>query len=143
MKVVLDTSAIVEIERKNQLMIDIIKKLISKNADLSISIVTLSEILTGCYLMEDHEKASAEARRILSQFLWIDMDSRIADTTAKFASHLIRKGKMIEYPDIVISATLDCTHGDYLLTLNKKHFENIPEIRGKVLVPKELSRIIE
>ena len=49
---------------------------------------------------------------------------------------------MIDYQDIVISATLDSVHGDYILTLNKKHFENIPEIKGKALGPKELSGII-
>ena len=138
MKVVIDTSIIVEIERKNKLVVEFIKDLINKNADLSISIVTLSEILTGCYLREDYEKASAEAKRVLSQFLWIDMDSKIAEKTAKFLAYLIKKGKIIEYPDIVIAATFDIIKGNYLLTLNKTHFESIPELKGNVFTPKEL-----
>lgn len=138
MKVLLDTSAIVEIDRKNKLMIDIIKELISKNVDLYVSIETVSEILTGCYLREDFEKASAEAKRVLSQFLWIDIDSKIAERTAQFMAYLIKKGKIIEYPDVVIAATFDVISGDYILTLNKSHFESIPEIKGKVVNVREL-----
>ena len=138
MKVVADTSAVVEIERKNKLVIELIKGLINKNADLGISIVTLSEVLTGCYLREDYEKASSEAKRILSQFLWIDVDSKIADKTAKFMAYLIKKGKIVEYPDAVIAATFNVINGDYLLTLNKSHFEIIPELKGKVFTPVEL-----
>lgn len=141
MKVLADTSAIVEIERKDELMIELIKTLVNKNTDLYISIVTLSEILTGCYLREDYEKASSEAKRVLSQFLWIDVDSKIAEKTAQFLSHLIKKGKVIEYPDIVIAATFSIINGDYLLTLNKSHFEFIPELKGKVLTPKEMKLI--
>ena len=143
MKIVADTTVIVEIERKNKLVIDLVKALINKNADLSISIVTLSEILTGCYLRDDYEKASNEAKRVLSQFLWFDMNSNIAEKTAEFMAYLIKKGRVIEFPDIVIAATFDIIDGDYLLTLNKSHFENIPELKGKVFTPKELKEKIK
>lgn len=142
MKVVFDTSAVVEIERKNKLVIELVKGLMDKNADLSISIVTLSEILTGCYMRDDYEKASAEAKRVLSQFLWIDMDSKIAEKTAKFMSHLIKKGKIVDYPDAIIAATFDSINGNYILTLNKRHFESIPEIKDKAFTPEELKEKI-
>ena len=93
MKITIDTSIIVEIDRKNELAINVIKNLIKKDSELNLSIVTVSEILTGCYLREDAEKAELEAKRILSQFLWIDLDSKIAERTAKFLSFLIKKGK--------------------------------------------------
>ena len=142
MKVLLDTSAIVEIDRKNKLMIDVVKELVNKNADLYLSIVTISEILTGCYLREDSEKTSSEAKRILSQFIWVDMDSKIAEKSAKFMAYLIKKGKMIEYPDVVIAATFDVISGDYILTLNRSHFESILEMKGKVVNSKELKAIL-
>ena len=142
MKVLLDTSAIVEIDRKNKLMIDVVKELVNKNADLYLSIVTISEILAGCYLSEDSEKTSSEAKRILSQFIWVDMDSKIAEKSAKFMAYLIKKGKMIEYPDVVIAATFDVISGDYILTLNRSHFESILEMKGKVVNSKELKAIM-
>ena len=138
MKILFDTSVIVEIDRKNKPVLALVKNLISKNADLYISIVTLSEILTGCYLREDYEKSMAEAKRILSQFQWKEVDSNIAEKTAKFMSQLIKKGKPIEYPDVVIAATFDIIEGDKLLTLNKEHFNFISELKGGVFSPDEL-----
>ena len=138
MKIVLDTSAIVEIERKNKLMIELVKALVAGNSDLSISMVTLSEILTGCHLKGEYEKSSEEAKRVLSQFLWIEVDSAIAEKTAEFLALLIKAGKIIEFPDVVIAATFDIINADYLLTLNKSHFENIQKLKGKVFTPKEL-----
>lgn len=142
MKILFDTSAIVEIERKNKLIIELIKSLINKNADLYISVITLSEILTGCYLREDYENASLEAKRVLSQFIWIDVDSKIAEKNARFLANLIKNGKIIEYQDVVIAATFNIIKGDYILTSNKKHFEFIPEIKDKVFTPKEFTEKI-
>lgn len=143
MKILLDTSVIVEIDRKNKLMIELIKGLIDKNADISISTVTLSEILTGCYLREDYENALSEAKRVLSQFLWIVLDSDIAEMTGRFMAYLIKKGKRTEYQDAVIAATFNKIDGNYLLTLNKSHFDLLPELRGKVFTPKELMTILK
>lgn len=142
MKILFDTSAIVEVERKNKLIIELIKSLINKNADLYISVITLSEILTGCYLREDYERASLEAKRVLSQFIWIDMDSNIAEKTAKFMAYLIKNGKIIEYQDVAIAAAFNIIKGDCILTLNKKHFEFITELKDKVFTPKELTEKI-
>jgi predicted nucleic acid-binding protein len=141
-KIFFDTSAIVELERKNKLIIDLIKRLINKNADLYISVITLSEILTGCYLRDDCERASLEAKRVLSQFIWMDVDSKIAEKTAEFLAHLIKNGKIIEYQDIVIGAAFNIVRGDCILTLNKKHFDFIAELKGKVFTPKELAEKI-
>ena len=142
MKILFDTSAIVEIEKKNKLIIELVKSLINKNADLYISVVTLSEILTGCYLREDCERASLEAKRVLSQFIWVDLDSRIAEKTAKFLANLIKNGKIIEYQDVAIGATFNMIKGDCILTLNKKHFEFIADLKDKVFTPKELTEKI-
>lgn len=138
MKVLFDTSIIVEIDRKNKSAIDIVKSLIDKDADLFISTVTLSEILTGCHLRDNYENASMEAKRILSQFLWMDFDSQIAEKTAEFMAFLIKKGKTIEYQDVAIAATFDSINGDFLLTLNKPNFENIASLKGRVFTLNEL-----
>ena len=141
MKIVLDTSVIVEIDRKNDEVIKIIKRLIDNNHDILISVVTISEIFAGSYLRNDFKKAVDEARRILGQFIWIDMDAKIAEKTAQYLAYLITEGKVIEYPDVAIAATFKATDSDYLLTLNKSHFESIPDIKGKVYEPKDFKKI--
>lgn len=143
MKVLLDTSAIVEIDRKNEDVIGIIKRLIDRDHDIVVSAVTISEILTGSYLRKDFKKAVEEAKRILGQFIWIELDAEVAEKTAQYLAYLIVEGSIIEYQDVAIAATFKITDADYLLTLNKSHFERIPELKGKVYEPKEFGKILK
>ncbi len=142
MKIVLDTSVIVEIDRKNEEVIRLIKKIIDLDHNILISTITISEILTGSYLRKDFKKSVSEAKRILGQFLWIELNSEIAEKTAQYLAYLITSGKIIEYQDVAIAATFKVTNSDYVLTLNKPHFESIPELRGKTYEPKEFAKII-
>jgi predicted nucleic acid-binding protein len=142
MKIVFDTSVIVEIDRKNREVIDIVKKLIEGNHTLMISTVTVSEILTGSYLRRDFRRSVTEAKRILGQFLWIDLDSAVAEKTGQYISHLIVEGSSIEYQDTVIAATFKITDANYLVTLNKKHFDIIPDLKGKVFTPAEFRKVL-
>ena len=140
MKIILDTSAIVEIDRKNEEVIKLIKSLIDEDCNILISIVTVSEILTGSYLTRDFKKSLSEAKRILGQFIWIELNAEIAEKTAQYMAYLISNGKPVEYPDVVIAATFKIMQADYLLTLNKAHFQLIPEIKDKVYEPKEFAK---
>jgi len=140
MKVVLDTSVVVEIDRKDERTIKIIKELIENNHDIIISTVVVSEILTGSYLRKDFKKSVMEAKRILGQFLWVGLDEKIAEKTAQYLAYLISEGKPIEYQDVVIAATFKSTDSDCLITLNKAHFELIPDLKGKVYAPKEFAK---
>lgn len=143
MRIVLDTSVIVEIDRKNEDIIRIIKKLIENDHSILVSTITISEILTGSYLRKDFKRAVSEAKRILGQFLWIDLDAEIAEKTAQYLAYLITEGKIIEYQDIAIAATFKITDSDYLLTLNKSHFQAIPELKNKIFEPREFAKIIK
>lgn len=141
MKIILDTSAIVEIDRKNEEVIKLIKSLIDEDCNIMVSTVTVSEILTGSYLTRDFKKSLSEAKRILGQFIWIELNAEIAEKTAQYMAYLISNGKTIEYPDVVIAATFKIMQADYLLTLNKAHFQSIPELKDKVYEPKEFARV--
>ncbi|MEK6887374.1 MAG: type II toxin-antitoxin system VapC family toxin [Candidatus Aenigmatarchaeota archaeon] len=143
MRIVLDTTIVVEIDRKNEDTINLIKKLIAKDHIIIISTATVSEILTGSYLRKDFSKAVLTAKQIMGQFLWTDLDSSVAEKTAQYMAYLITEGKIIEYPDAVIAASFKIEDADYLLTLNKSHFENLPDLKGKVHTPKEFAKIMK
>jgi predicted nucleic acid-binding protein len=143
MRVLLDTSIIVEIDRHNEIILNLLKKLAEKDIEVVISSVTISEILTGSYLMKDFKKSVLEAKKILSQFLWFDLDGEIAEKTAQLLSYLILEGKPIEYQDVVIAATFFVSHSDYLLTLNKDHFKVFPDIKDKTFTPEEFNENIK
>lgn len=143
MRIVLDTTIVVEIERKNEDTINLIKKLITKDCIIIISTAAISEILAGAYLRKDFSKAALTAKQIMGQFLWTDLDSSVAEKTAQYMAYLIAEGKIIEYPDIVIAATCKIEDADYLLTLNKSHFENLPDLKGEIYTPKEFAKFVK
>lgn len=142
MNILLDTSVIVEIDRRNDDVIKLIKKLIEKDHKIFISTVTVSEILAGSYLKKDFEKAVLEAKRILGQFLWVDLDGKIAEKTGQYISYLLSEDRSIGYPDTAIAASCFIADCNYLLTLNKKDFIVFPELKTRVYEPKEFIKIL-
>ncbi len=134
--VLVDTSIIVDVDRGRQDVIDLCKQLTSTNSAF-ISTVSVSEILTGSYLRKDYKVAVKKAEKVLSQFRWVSLNGEAAKLVAELNAYLISKGQPIEYQDVAIAASflLECC--DVLLTENKDHFERLPNLKGKVMTPKE------
>lgn len=57
-------------------------------------------------------------------------------------AYLISMGQPIEYQDVAIAASFLLEFCDVLLTENKEHFERLPNLKGKVMTPKEFCRKI-
>ena len=142
MKICFDSTILIEIARKRQESIDLTKNLMENSHEIIISAVTVSEILAGVHRRENHEKAEQEAKTVLSQFDWISLNGEIAKKTGKLMAYLYQNGMIIEYQDVAIAATAIETNSDYLITLNKKHFERLPELKGKVFTPPEFTKKI-
>ena len=137
MKVLVDTSVIVDIDRGKQEVIEVCRKLTS-DREAYVSAVTVSEILTGSYLREDYRKSVAKAKRVLGQFSWVSLDGQVAEKIAQLSSYLISRGQPVEYQDQAIAASCLVIECDFLLTNNKEHFKRIPALKNKVLTPLEL-----
>lgn len=137
MKVVCDTSILVEIDRHSASVVALLQQLAEKQEELIISTVTVTEILTGAYLRRDAQAAVPKARDVLNQFSWRDIDGQLADAAAKLNAFLIGEGKMIEFPDILIAATALVERADALLTLNRKDFLVFPNLKDMVRTPAE------
>ncbi len=135
-KIFVDTSIIVDVDRGKQEVIDLCKRLTSTNSAF-ISTVSVSEILTGSYLRKDYKTAIKKAEKVLSQFRWVPLNGEVAKLVAQLNAYLISKGQPIEYQDVAIAACflLECC--DVLLTENKEHFERLPNLKNKVMTPKE------
>ena len=136
LSVFIDTSIIVDVDRGKEDVIELCKRLTSTNSAF-INTVSVSEILTGSYLRKDYKAAVKKAERVLSQFQWVTLNGEIAKLIAQLNAYLISKGQPIEYQDVAIAASflLECC--DVLLTENKDHFERLPNLKGKVMTPKE------
>jgi predicted nucleic acid-binding protein len=134
--VFVDTSIIVDVDRGKQDVIELCKKLTSTNSAF-ISTLSVSEILTGSYLRKDYKTAIKKAEKVLGQFCWVPLNGEAAKLVAELNAYLISKGQPIEYQDVAIAASFLIESCDLLLTENKEHFERLPNLKGKVMTPKE------
>jgi len=130
MKVVFDTSVLVDIERKNEDSLLLIEKLMDQNAELCISSVSIAELYVGAY-MQGSKEIRIDMRKFLSAFVWIEMDHAIAEETGKLIANRLEAGKPVDFQDNVILATCIQQKADYLLTENLKHFRS-KEMETKV-----------
>ena len=136
----LDSTVLIDIERKNKDALDLVKGMLANNEELIISAVTVSEVLTGVYYIGKRESL-LDARTVLAQFSTVPLDAEVADKTAQFVAFLLKNGSPVDFKDVAIAATFTVTKSDFLLTQNKKHFEVIPEIGSKARTISEFKKI--
>lgn len=142
MRILLDTSILVEIDRHNEEVIQLLQNLVARGDELIISTITVAEILTGSSLRRDAKIAILKAKEVLNQCTWKEVDGATAEITAQLYSSLFleKKEKHIEYPDVLIAATFFSAHCDVLLTLNMKDFTLLQNIKEKVYTPESFKK---
>ena len=138
MRLAIDTSVLIEVDRNNTDVIELMKKITTQH-DVFISVITVSEILTGAYLRKDLETAINKAKMIMGQMNWIDVDPLIAEKAGEINAYLIINGKVIDFQDVLIAATSIILKCNFIITKNKNHFERIPALKDRVLTPTELN----
>lgn len=140
MRILLDSTFLIDIERQNEEAVALVESLIANNEELMISTVTTAEILTGAYFLGSRENLS-EAKTLLSQFSSVPLDEWVADKIAQYLAFLLKNGNPIDFKDVAIAATFAATKSDFLITQNKKHFEILPEIGSKARTISEFRKI--
>jgi predicted nucleic acid-binding protein len=143
MKILFDTSFLVEIDRKNSRAIALAKKLVEKGAELYISTVTVSEIIAGAYLRQDFKKAIQNARLALAQFDWQEVDAAIAFKTGELLAYQLSHGRTVDYQDTVIAATAIELNASFVVSQNERHFTVFPKLEGKVLTVEQANQKIK
>ncbi len=142
MKVLLDTTVLVDLERKDDETLGLVKKLVSENVPMLISAITISEILAGAYITKNSEQSVRMAKDMLSEFSFVDVNGQVAETAAKVLAYRREVAKPIAYTDAAIIASFVVSNSDFLLTSNKKDFD-FPALGGKVYAPKEFLRALK
>ena len=140
MKIFIDTSIVVDIERGKEETAGLLERLLKEDNSILISSVVASEIFTGTYLRTDYKKATKKAKELFTCFRIIPLDMEIAEIIGKLNAYLIANGIPIEYQDVAIAATFIREKGDWLLTENKKHFDIIPGVEEAAITPAELKK---
>ena len=135
MKISLDTSAIVEIERGRADL----RKFLRYN--VFVSSVVATEIFTGTFLRRDWKKATSKAKKLFSLFEVVPLDLKIAEVAGKINARLISEGLQIDFQDVVIASTFIVKKGDLLITNNVNHFKRIEEVADKVVSVQEFMEL--
>jgi len=98
----------------------------------AISVVTVHEYLRGIfYLYVDTPKLLDKLKRAeaeLRAFEIIPYTYEVAYKAAEVDAMLVKKGRVLSFPDVAIAATA-LHHNLILVTRNVKHFQDIPGLK--------------
>jgi len=120
---VIDTNIFIEYLRAKDKTLTKLYQL-SVNTELFISSISLYELYMGATTV-DKEK---HINTLTEGFTVLPFTNQVAIKSAKIYQQLKAKNQMIEFRDIFIAAT--CIINDLpIVTLNKKHFDRIAELR--------------
>ncbi|MBI5854163.1 MAG: PIN domain-containing protein [Nitrospirae bacterium] len=133
MGIVLDTSVLIEWERK----IGALEDYATTHPDepLGLSVITAAELLHGVHRADNAArrlKRSAFVEQAISSFPVYDVDLAVARLYAELWATLDCTGTRIGAHDLIIGATA-ISRGDKVLTLNRRDFGKIPGLSFKVL----------
>ena len=137
MKLAFDTSVIIDIDQGREETQKLMKNLVRKDHEIYISSVVVAEVLAGAY----RKDAVEEAKKVLGQFQWLDVNGQTADRAGKIMSELLEDGERIEFQDTVIAASAQQVDADLLVTRNTDHFERI-DFKTEISNPEKLGKRI-
>lgn len=121
MKVVVDSSIIIDYLRGGKKWDDFIES-VERDTQLFLPTVVIFELFSG--------SSTRNGRKLQEMIVFIHEFQRIdlSESIAKFAGELFRDAKIkIQAADYIIAASA-LNIGATVLTLNKKHFQQIPHL---------------
>jgi|SRR3989344_6351533 len=123
--VILDTNIIIDHLRsggdKSSLLETVIKRYVDEV--FCLSVISVQELYQGKGSKKENEDKRMETAMEVYQLMPYTYE------VAKIAGQIVRDNKeLISFPDAAIAATA-MVNGAQLLTLNKKHFEGIKELK--------------
>lgn len=122
MNYIFDTSIIIDALRQNQKAREVFKKFDNNDDYLFVSSVVGFELFSG--KSSKDKKQIDRMNKLMAYFTKVDLTWKIS----KLAGEIYRdKVKDLEVPDYIIAATA-MEIGAQVVTLNKKHFSQIPNL---------------
>ena len=97
-------------------------------AKIAVSYISIGEIYEVAFNYANPQAHLLSFREFLAPFKRLTLNEPIMETFAQVRAHLRRRGEIISDFDMLIGATA-LHYNLIVLTLNKKHFERIPDIQ--------------
>jgi len=124
-KILLDTNAIIALQRQNQAVIAVIEQA----TDVFIPIITVGELMFGAYKSQRATENRNAVRDFIAGRVILYIDVATTDMYGLIKNDLRRKGRPIPENDLWI-ASLALQHGLVLIT-DDSHFDAIDSLSTK------------
>ena len=124
MRIVLDTSVLIDHLRGLQKAETALIDAAERGDELWGSVLTRTEILAGV-----RQREEPATQQLLDAIEWQDVNQEIADRAGELARRFLRSHRTIDTVDFVIAATAQQL-GAQLYTCNIKHFPMFPDIEA-------------
>ena len=121
--ILLDSSVLIELFRKQNKKKTLFYRLAENETDFSISSVTHYEFGIG-----DKSSEDKYWNELYDRLVVIPFDKSCSQTAIDIYLALKKQNKLIDLADLLIGATA-VTYSYKMATLNRKHFERIPDIQ--------------
>ncbi|MBL8029595.1 MAG: type II toxin-antitoxin system VapC family toxin [Fibrobacteres bacterium] len=129
MGIIIDTSVLIQFERKGSNISEFVKQ--HEKEEMFLSVITASELLHGVHRATD---AGIKANRlafvegIIAAIPIIEIDLAVSRLHSQLWSDLSKTGQIIGAHDLWIAATC-LAHGYMLVTSNVREFKRIPGLQ--------------
>lgn len=124
-KIFLDTDFLIDFLRNKEFAISFIKE--NEKNHLCISIISLYELFYGAFKSQSPKKLLS-VEKLASRVNVFGVDYEIAKEGARIYADLEKRGKTLEFKDVLIGTTALVNRGNFK-TNNIKHFERIEGLR--------------
>lgn len=122
----LDTDIIIDLFNNDSSIVKNIEK--RKSIPMYVSSLTLCELYRGAFLSQNPEEEQKDISRLLANTEFVSLDKKACKIFGKGNSYLSKIGKLTQEVDLMISS-IAVSKDLILVTRNKKHFENIPNLK--------------
>lgn len=127
-KIFVDSDYVIDYLRGLDYAKSLVEKVIAREVEGYISVVTVFELYVGGLLSTNPNKRFEDVASLLNWFQAVDIDREVMLTAANIHVELRKKGLAIGIQDVLIAATA-ISLGIELATNNKKHFQIIHGLR--------------
>ena len=124
---IVDTDILIDLLRKKDYAVSLIKKL-EDEVELATSAINAFELYRGAYKSRNQEKNLASVKGLLNSLRMLNTDEDSMEMAGKITASLERDGNMMDIRDLLI-ASIALVNGFGILTNNIRHFNKIKHLK--------------
>ena len=124
----IDTNLIVDIFRGDKNLLLKLEEVVKEKNHFCITFLNLAELFKGAYLSVKKEENTHLIEEFIKNIEILNLNKEACRIYGEKFAELKKQGKQTQEIDLLIGAIV-ISHNAFLITRNKKHFENISDLK--------------